>query len=313
MTKSATTRPINLSKPQPQPQIVTPVKNSWGRVMFTLIFRTLLLAAGGSLTAAVGVAVAQLYPSQAQEPPLLETLIQKSESLFNQVQHLPQTWNQPAASSAAPIPVISAASLTNTPLTNASLTNTERQQLQAELTQLQAELQTLTSKSPQPLVDRVQQIQKRTQTIQERLNSFTSAATNTAQTAQIAEAKDSPANSADHLKVTLPSDALFDEAQTTLKPGTEAILSNISTDLQRYPGATIQVMAHTDSQGSSETDRHRSLEQAKAVRQYLSTKLKDDVHWVAIGYGHNYLLVPDSSSENQQRNRRIEIVIQPKS
>jgi outer membrane protein OmpA-like peptidoglycan-associated protein len=82
-------------------------------------------------------------------------------------------------------------------------------------------------------------------------------------------------------------------------------------DLQRYPGAAIQVSAHTDRQDTDTNAQHRSLEQAKAVQQYLSTQLDSNVHWVTIGYGHSRPLVASDSLENRQRNRRIEILIKP--
>lgn len=299
MTKSPTAQTPELQK--------KPTRSnswSWGRSLFTLIFRLLLLGVGGSLAAAVGIAVAQLYPAQTQEPPFVEKLMQSSESLFENLKQLPSTWNQKqetppdvAPSASAPAPTAAA---------TAPLSDTERQQLQTELTQLQAELQTLTSSSTEPLANRVQELQKRIQAIQERLSSFT--ANPTAPTTFVAPAT---SNQANRLMVTLPSDALFNPGQTTLRSGTETILNSILTDLKRYPGAAIQVGGHVDQQSAAETDRQRSLEQAKAVQQYLSTKLGDQIHWVTVGYGHSRPLAADDSSTSRQRNRRIEITIDP--
>ncbi|XPM59003.1 MAG: OmpA family protein [Leptolyngbya sp. IPPAS B-1204] len=300
MTNSPTTQ-----TPEPTKRVApAPVGFSWGRAIFTLVWRLLLLGVGGGLAAAVGIAIAQLYPAQIQEPPLAERLLRSSESFVGNLKELPQTWRgqspQPNSEVAPSVPA--------SPLPSVSpMTDAERQQLQAELTQLQAELQTLTSTSSEPLADRVQEIQKRIQAIQERLSSFTTAPTS--QTF-VAPATSSTVNGEQQLMVTLPSDALFANTETTLGSGTEAILNSILTDLQRYPKAAIQVGAHSDNQGSAEADRQRTLEQAKAVQQYLSTQL-EDYHWVTIGYGHNRPLVPDDSPENRQRNRRIEIVINP--
>lgn len=304
MTNTQTPELSNQPDQPKQPRSKQPKTSrfSWGRAFLTLIFRLLLLGVGGSLTAAVGVAIAQLYPAQTQEPPLLEKLIQSGESLLKNIKQLPQTWDG-SASNRAP----QTAPAASVPATD-TLPETERQQLQAELTQLQAELQTLTSSSTEPLADRVQQIQKRIQTIQARLSAFTTSSP--ANPTLITPTAASSTIDGNRLMVTLPSDALFAADQTTLRPQTAAILDSIVTDLQRYPGAAIQVAAHSDSQGGTQTDRQRSLEQAKAVQQYLSTKL-DNVHWVTVGYGHNRPLVPENSPENQQRNRRIEIVIDP--
>ncbi len=297
MIKSAATTSIP-ERPKKMPQ---PAAFGWGQLFFTLTFRLLLLGIGGSVAAVVGVAVAQLYPAQTQEPPSLERMIRQAESLLKTIGALPLEDSQPhpgATASTAEIP-------TANPVSSAALSASERQQLQMEMTQLQAELQTLTSQSTEPLADRVQEIQKRTQIIQERLSSFTADASPISTTAPLV----ADSNNKNHLMVTLPSDALF-AAEGTLRPD-EAILSSILTDLQRYPGAAIQVSAHTDRQDADMADQDRSLEQAKAVQQYLSAQLNEDVHWVTIGYGSSRPLVSDDSPESRQRNRRIEILIQP--
>ncbi len=298
MTKSPTTSSPTL----PQSEAVSPARWSWGRAFLTLLFRLLLLGVGGSLAAAVGIAVAQLYSGQIQEPPLAEKLLQSTQSLIGSIKQLPNDWQgQPET---APSP--SASSISAAPSEATPLSATERQQLQTELTQLQAELQTLTSNSAEPLADRVQPIQQRIQAIQSRLSTFTSAPATS-------ETFIAPTSSNNHqLMVTLPSDALFGTGQTSLKPGTEAIFNSILTDLQRYPGATIQVGGHTDNQGDSTADRQRSTEQAKAVQQFLATRLGEDIHWVTVGYGANRPLAANDTPTNQQRNRRIEIVIEPK-
>lgn len=275
-----------------------PTAFGWGQLFLTLTFRLLLLGIGGSLAAVVGVAVAQLYPAQTQEPPSLEKMIWQAESLLKNLGVLPLESHQPHAAPTA--------EMLTSPVPSSALSDSERQQLQVEMTQLQAELQTLTSQSTEPLADRVQEIQKRLQIIQERLSNFTSEVSAISPPASIEPSTSSDKND---LMVTLPSDALF-STEGTLRPD-EAILNSILTDLQRYPGASIQVSAHTDRQDAGTTDQDRSLEQAKAVQQYLSTQLKAEMRWVTIGYGHSRPLVSDDSPENRQRNRRVEILIQP--
>lgn len=299
MIKSAATTQI----PELPKKIAQPASFGWGQLFLTLTFRLLLLGIGSSVAAVVGVAIAQLYPAQTQEPPSIEKMMQQAQALLGAGQ-LP-SWNRNQTNPAQDTPLTSSA---NPPApipatTPASLSASERQQLQVELTQLQAELQTLTRQSTEPLANRVQEIQKRIQTIQERLSSFTAYTVTSAPLV-------SAASNENHLMMTLPSDALFANKQTTLRAD-EAILNSILTDLQHYPGAAIQVSAHTDQQDASTHDQHRSLEQARAVQQYLSTQLNEDVHWVTIGYGHSRPLVPDNSPENRQRNRRIEILIKP--
>ncbi|MBF2003264.1 MAG: OmpA family protein [Synechococcales cyanobacterium M58_A2018_015] len=302
MTKSPTTSTPELTKPVPQSS------SSGLRSLLVLIYRLLLLGVGSGLAAIVGVAIAELYPAQTEEPPLVERLMQSSQSLLANLRQLPDMWN--GRSEPTPSPSVIAPSPQPAPVTP-SLSNTERQQLQAELTQLQAELQTLTESSTEPLAARVEELQKRIQSIQERLNTFTTApASPTAEPIKITPTSNTQAGS-NQLMVTLPSDALFNADQRTLRTETTTILDSIVGDLQRYPDATIQVSAHIDQQGSAEEDRSRTFEQAKAIQRYLAGKLGENVHWVTIGHGHSRPLVANDTPENRQRNRRVELTIDP--
>lgn len=310
MTQSST--PSTPPAPQP-PQPQRSIRSQPNRLhsFLVVVFRLLLLGVGGGLAALVGIAVAQFWPSRpTQDPPLVEKARQSVQSMVEQVQQLPQRWNSsPSPEAVSPSPSPTAASPSASP-TPAPVSDTERQQLQTELTQLQAELQTLTQKTAQPLEDRVQALQQRIQAIQERLSSFTATAAAPAGSPTLV-APAATVTSGNQLMVTLPSDALFEADQTTLRAGTEQILNAILTDLQRYPDATIQVAAHTDRQGDAERDRLRSYEQATLVKQYLASKLGDSYHWITVGYGHSRPLADDSSPINRQRNRRVEIVIDP--
>jgi outer membrane protein OmpA-like peptidoglycan-associated protein len=273
----------------------------------------MLLGIGGSIMVAVGIAAAQLYPAQTPGLPLVEQWVQRAKSMLDsgltQVGIAPlESQPEPQASSLPSDAPLTAAPLTAASLTAAStaspapafLPDADRQDLQAELTQLQAELQALTSQSSQPIATRVQPLQTRIQTIQSKLSDFAT------------QSQPSLATAQKPLLVTLPSDALFATGQVTLRAGSDEILGSILSDLQKFPDTSIQIAAYTDRQGSPELDRDRSLEQAKAVRQYLSQQLGAEIHWVAVGQGQNQPIAPNDSAENRQRNRRIEITIQPR-
>ena len=336
MTKSVpapTHLSANLSQPAPQSQPIRRTQG-WGHALLTLSLRLMLLGLGGSMMAAVGIAAAQIYPAQTQDLPLVEILAQRAKSMLDRGLNRVGISLQPEVQSPSVLPDLppdlsAVAPLQVSPVAASPgatvLSDAERQNLQAELTQLQAELQALTSQSNQTLAARVQPLQTRIQTIQSRLSAFTmdspvvagsthsltSPTTNssTSSTSSVSPAA-APAAS-QSLLVTFPSDVLFDAGQVTLRSGSDAILSSIVTDLQSFPTASIQVSAYTDGQSSPELARERSLEQAKAVRQYLSQQLGTEVHWVAIGQGQNQPLLPEDSAESRQRNRRIEIAIQP--
>jgi outer membrane protein OmpA-like peptidoglycan-associated protein len=293
--------------------------------VLTFIFRLLLLGVSGSLAGLLGIAVAQFYPGQIQEPPLVEKLLRGSQALWQGVTRLPEAWNNGAANTpiaasspsdaTSPSPSVPAPPITTLP--PLQLSEADRQQVETELTQLQTDLQQLNTRTA-ALESRVgasnsdASLEQRLQTIRQRLDPNAppvAVAEPSSESGFIAPSTSTIANG-ELLKVTLPSDALF-TAENALRPGTDAILDSIVADLQRYPNATIRVIGHTDSQGSTQSDRTRSFEQATAVTQYLSNQLGEDYQWVSVGYGSNAPLVENTSAINRQRNRRIEIVIDP--
>jgi outer membrane protein OmpA-like peptidoglycan-associated protein len=113
---------------------------------------------------------------------------------------------------------------------------------------------------------------------------------------------------AEKLKVTLPSDSLFEPDNSLLRPDAGLILDKIIADLRDSPSSTISIAAHTDAKDADD-DRELSFRRAKAVEQYLARALGDRYRWLAIGYGGTRPVVPNDTSANQQRNRRIEIAV----
>jgi OmpA-OmpF porin, OOP family len=283
MAKSATAQPPEKTRVKPAPK--------QGNFLLVSLFRLLLLGVSGSLAAIAGMAIAQFYPDKTQEPPLVETALRQSQHWLSQFQPIPQQINQlssptpivpPQASPPGALPSAAAPAL--------PLSSGDRTKLQGEAAALQQRLQAIQQQlgtaSPSPGG------QFNTQPI-------------------VAPAVPSvTATQGKALKVTLPSDALFDATQNSLRPEMSAILDSIISDLQRYPGATIQIAAHVDEQGTVDADRARTFEQSRAVKQYLASKLPN-YQWVAIGYGHSRPLADNKAEADRQRNRRVEITVSP--
>ncbi|QIZ69692.1 OmpA family protein [Oxynema aestuarii] len=121
-----------------------------------------------------------------------------------------------------------------------------------------------------------------------------------------------PAPAPEPLSVTLPSDVFFAPASSTLNPDKTELLDNIISDLRNYQGATIRIAGHTDNTGDARANQELSAQRARAVAQYLTETLGDRYQWQSVGYGETRPLADNDSDLNRQRNRRIEIEIQPK-
>jgi outer membrane protein OmpA-like peptidoglycan-associated protein len=124
---------------------------------------------------------------------------------------------------------------------------------------------------------------------------------------------DAPSLSPDTLRVTLPSDSLFEPDNVQLRDEVGPLLDSIATELKTYPTATIRISVHTDDQAPASVNRALSFARSQEVRDYLAPNLGDRYRLVAIGYGASRPLIPNTSPEAQQRNRRVEITIDPHS
>ena len=269
----------------------TPPKKSNNRQpwLLVLIFRLLLLGVGGGLALISGIVYANFYPNPQPKQPLLLKVLDRLSS-------------KP----------ISPANATATPENNpqSQLTPAQKEQAQAQLNKLQEQIKQLSSEiaaletqlgnnvSNQGLETRLQAIALQVQGIPK--DAIESNGTQSPKAALLQSGK---------LKVTLPSDILFEE-NDTLRPESNLILDKIIADLRDYPPTTIRITAHTDDTGETQDNRELSFSRAKAVEQYLAEALGDKYNWLTVGDGATRPLVPNDSPTNQQRNRRVEIAVE---
>lgn len=338
MTESATPPTLQPSSPPPSPG------RGWGVLVF--IFRLLLLGVSGTLAFLLGMAIASLFPGAIAEPPLVERAIRSGNALLNGTAFESPPSPSPIVISSSPTLPEPPPVATPTPLPPLDLSDEERDRLQAELDQLESDLQALRDRAASletelgtdsemdsviaPLEQRVQELRQRLDPTAD--SAGDPQATPTPGSSLPAEPLESPASTepampfttaspvlqqrpgvpANSLMVTLPLDVLFATDTATLSPQTTAILDSIVSELQNYPGAAIQIAAHTDDTSSPADSRAQSFEQAKAVKTYLSQVLGDDAyHWVVVGYGQVYPVVANATPSDRQRNRRLELTISP--
>lgn len=114
------------------------------------------------------------------------------------------------------------------------------------------------------------------------------------------------------VKVDLPDTLLFDFNKSDLKPEAREVLDQIAQACANYPSAKIHISGHTDDQGSDQYNLTLSQKRAEAVEAYLKAKV-DAVNFAFTtkGYGETRPVAPNDTEENRQKNRRVEIVIEP--
>jgi outer membrane protein OmpA-like peptidoglycan-associated protein len=111
--------------------------------------------------------------------------------------------------------------------------------------------------------------------------------------------------------ILMPTDLLFDYDSANLRPGATASLQKLGRLIQRNPQAVFRVEGHTDSFGSDQYNMELSQRRAETVKAWLVANMSIETDRVQTqGFGKTRLIVPaDRSVEEQQLNRRVEIVI----
>jgi outer membrane protein OmpA-like peptidoglycan-associated protein len=249
----------------------------------------------------LGILFANVYPNPTPEKPLLIKLLERLE-------------NKALVTTSDSRPTVAE----NTSNSSPQLTPAQRQQAQAELTQLQNQFRALSDavatlesqlgirRSNEFLDTRLQAIALQIQEVP--ASSANASSLRNASTNQIGTSSVSIVQS-DKLKVTLPSDLLFEESNSILRSEAGLILDKIVADLRKYPSSTIRIGAHTDANGEAEDNRELSFRRAKAVEQYFVNALEGQYRWLVVGYGATHPLVANDTAPNQQRNRRVEIAV----
>jgi OOP family OmpA-OmpF porin len=104
----------------------------------------------------------------------------------------------------------------------------------------------------------------------------------------------------------------FEVGRAEISPANYPLLGKVQQALLVFPEATMVVEGHTDSHGSDETNMALSQERAAAVRGYLLNSMHLNPELVtAVGYGETQPVANNETVEGRQRNRRIDIRIQP--
>ncbi|APC47560.1 OmpA family protein [Virgibacillus halodenitrificans] len=118
----------------------------------------------------------------------------------------------------------------------------------------------------------------------------------------------------EEVKMQMPDHLLFDFDKSELKPEAKKILDKVIQDLQELEeGTDIQINGHTDNVGDSDYNQELSKERADAVWNYL--KKNGDLNGLQVekqGYGDTKPIASNKDEDGQEKNRRVEIVINPK-
>jgi OOP family OmpA-OmpF porin len=96
---------------------------------------------------------------------------------------------------------------------------------------------------------------------------------------------------------------------TAIRPEYEEALRSLAKFLNETPYLNAVIEGHTDSIGTEGYNLLLSQQRADHVMNRLIALGVDPLRLTALGYGEGRLIAEDSTNENRQMNRRVQIIL----
>ncbi len=108
--------------------------------------------------------------------------------------------------------------------------------------------------------------------------------------------------------VTVLEGVTFENDSDRLTPASIDVLEDVVTKLSASASDTVQILAHTDSNGSESYNLGLSVRRAKSVEDYLVRRGVAEIRLSSAGLGEGRPIADNATPEGRARNRRVEIV-----
>jgi OmpA-OmpF porin, OOP family len=104
----------------------------------------------------------------------------------------------------------------------------------------------------------------------------------------------------------------FERASAVLTTESFPTLNKLVAAARNCGSMVIEIEGHTDSEGAPDRNQRLSDRRAQSVVTYLTNAGVPANQLNAIGYGETRPIVPNDTTENRARNRRIEFTVKPR-
>ncbi len=101
----------------------------------------------------------------------------------------------------------------------------------------------------------------------------------------------------------------FDGAQAEIAADSVGVLDRVSAAIARCPDASIEVGAHSDSEGSTARNRDRTQARADAIVDFLVSAGIKRERLAAVGYGEKNPVADNTTAAGKAANQRIEFSV----
>ncbi len=113
--------------------------------------------------------------------------------------------------------------------------------------------------------------------------------------------------------ITVSGAVLFAHARADIEPAARATLDRVAAVLRSVPDRHVVVQGYTDSTGDPHVNDRLSVARADAVRKVLAAQGVDPSRVSTEGLGDREPVATNATPEGRAANRRVEIVIKPRS
>jgi len=111
------------------------------------------------------------------------------------------------------------------------------------------------------------------------------------------------------LKVNIPSNVSFDTGKYALKPELLPVLDSVARALVQHPELRAKSIGYTDSTGTAAVNQTLSVNRARAVTNYLTSKGVPGGNLMVEGRGPNNPVADNGTAEGRAMNRRVELFL----
>jgi OOP family OmpA-OmpF porin len=113
--------------------------------------------------------------------------------------------------------------------------------------------------------------------------------------------------------IQLPGNIVFDFDKATLTPnsGSEAVLEQLKNFMVENEKklAVLRIEGYTDNQGTAEHNLELSGQRALTIKKWLIAHGIDEKRLLAVGFGQDKPVKPNTTDENRAANRRTEFKV----
>ena len=109
----------------------------------------------------------------------------------------------------------------------------------------------------------------------------------------------------------MPGNVTFATGSPNINAGFYDSLNAVALVLKEYEKTSVDVIGHTDSVGSDQSNRTLSEDRARSVAEYLSSQGILPARLLLAGMGESQPIASNDTPEGRAQNRRVNIQISP--